>query len=71
MKVILNHKMRVKTSEDIINNLLMIKSYLEIKSLQKYIELEDIIYQLNHTIKLSHNLYNELTFLYRKLAKKR
>lgn len=71
MKVILNHKMRVKTSEDIINNLMMVKSYLEIKNLQEYIEFEDVIRQLKQTIKTSQELYNELIFLYRKIIEKR
>lgn len=70
MKVILNHKTRVKTSEDIINNLMMVKSYLEIKNLQEYIEFEDVIKQLRRTIKSSQELYDELVFLYRKLDDK-
>ena len=68
MKVILNHKSRTKNAEVIINNLIMVKSYLESKKLQEYIDFDDIIYQLQESIKLSQNLYNELNFLYSKVG---
>lgn len=70
MKVILNHKTRVLTSENIISNMKMIKSYLEVKNLQKYIEFEDIITQLQVSINTSQKLYNELMVLYKEFRRK-
>lgn len=70
MKVILNHKTRVLTSENIISNMKMIKSYLEVKNLQKYIEFEDIITQLQVSINASQKLYNELMVLYKEFRRK-
>lgn len=70
MKAILNHKTRVKASEDIINNLMLVKSYLEVKNLQEYIDYEDVLQQLSQSIRLSQKLYNELLFLYREVIKK-
>ncbi len=70
MKVILNHKTKVLTAENIINNMKMIKSYLEVKNLQKYIEFEDIITQLQQSIKASQELYNELAILYKEFRRK-
>lgn len=70
MKVILNHKAKVLTTENIINNMKMIKSYLEVKNLQKYIEFEDIITQLQQSIKASQELYNELVVLYKEFRRK-
>lgn len=71
MKVILNHKTRVKISEEIISNLSMVKAYLDVKRLQEHIDFEDIIFQLSQSIKLSKKLYEELRFLYGKLDEKR
>lgn len=71
MKIILNHKTRIETSDNIVNNLVMIQSYLKSKSLQEYIDYEDIIDKLKQSILQSQQLYSELTFLYRKLGEKR
>ncbi len=68
MKIILNHKRKAKIVEDIINNLSLIKSYLDIQRLQEYIDFEDVIIQLKQSIKISENLYEELSYLYRKLS---
>lgn len=70
MKVILSHKTRVLTAENIIANMNMIKSYLDVKNLQKYIDFEDIITQLHDSIKASQELYNELVVLYKQFKRK-
>lgn len=70
MKVILSHKTRVLTTEKIISNMNMIRSYLDVKNLQRYIEFEDIIIQLQESIKASQELYNELVVLYKQFRRR-
>ncbi len=57
-------------AEEAIDNLSLIKSYLEIKRLQEYIDFEDVIIQLKQSIRIAQNLYTELNYLYRKLSEK-
>ncbi len=57
-------------AEEAIDNLSLIKSYLEIKRLQEYIDFEDVNIQLKQSIRIAQNLYTELNYLYRKLSEK-
>lgn len=68
MKIILNHKTKAKMAEEAINYLSLVKSYLEVKKLQEYIDYEDIIIQLGISIKTSQKLYKELKYLYKNLG---
>ncbi len=70
MKIILNHKVKVKMAEEAINYLSLVKSYLEVKKIQEYIDLEDVIIQLKLSIEISHRLYKELKYLYERLYTK-
>ncbi len=68
MKIVLNHNTKVKMAEKVINYLSLVKSYLKVNKLQEYIYYEDVIIQLEVSIKTSQELYKELKYLYKNLG---